>query len=338
MNPTQIDFVIPWVDGSDPLWQRRRAAVSGDNLADDRPQRYRDWGLLPYWFRAVEKYAPWVRKIHFICDQAPPQWLNTEHPKLHIVKHTDYIPAQYLPTFQANPIELNLHRIEGLSEQFVYFNDDMYLLRPMAPEAFFKKGLPVDNAVMNPVSTADLLAGNGDNKIFYIAYNDVQYLNRRYSLRDCIRRHPGKWFAPVYGKYLLRNLTVLSWPRFLGFRLEHLPQPFLKKTFEKAWQTDYDILDATSRHPLRHDHDVNQWLLRMFQLAEGDFCPGVPKAAAFFNLSEDNTAIVNIITGQTQPMICINDASVPEASLDAVRRELLDAFDRILPQKSAFEK
>jgi hypothetical protein len=64
----------------------------------------------------------------------------------------------------------------------------------------------------------------------------------------------------------------------------------------------------------------------------------VPKAAAFFNLSEDNTAIVNIITGQTQPMICINDASVPEASLDAVRRELLDAFDRILPQKSAFEK
>ena len=338
MNPTQIDFVIPWVDGSDPDWQRRKAAVTGEALTDDRPQRYREWGLLPYWFRAVEAYAPWVRKIHFICDQDPPRWLNTAHPKLHIVKHTDYIPEAYLPTFQANPIELNLHRIEGLSEQFVYFNDDMYLLRPMAPEAFFKKGLPVDNAVMNPVSTADLLEANGDNRIFYIAYNDIQYLNRRYSLRECIRRNPGKWFAPVYGKYLLRNLTVLPWPRFLGFRVEHLPQPFLKKTFEKAWETDFDILDATSRHPLRHDHDVNQWLLRMFQLAEGNFYPGKPKKKAFFNLSEDNTAIVKMITGQTVDMLCINDASVPEASLEAVQKELLEAFHRILPQKSTFEK
>ena len=339
MKPSDIsgiDFVIPWVDGSDPDWRRRKAQVTGDVFSDDRDQRYREWGLLPYWFRAVETFAPWVRKIHFICDQEPPEWLNTSHPKLHIVRHEDYLPEEYRPAFSSHPIELNLHRIEGLSEQFVYFNDDMYLLRPIEPKDFFKKGLPVDNAVMNPVSTADLTISQYSETIMYIAYNNVQYLNRRYQLRECIRRNPRKWFSPIYGKYLLRSLMLLPWPRFLGFRVDHLPQPFLKSTFQKAWQTDFDILDATSRHHLRHDHDVNQWFLRMIQMAEGDFHPGVPKETAFFDLEDDNTAILRMIKEQAFPMFCINDAHVPEASFEQIQTELLNAFNQILPNRSQF--
>ena len=335
---TEIDFVIAWVDGSDPDWQRRKASVTGDALTDSRVQRYRDWGLLPYWFRAVEQFAPWVRKIHFICDQEPPQWLNTDHPKLQIVRHEDYLPEDYRPAFSSHPIELNLHRIEGLSERFVYFNDDMYLLRPASPGDFFRKGLPVDNAILNPVSTADLNAVKSDPSIMYIAYNNLQYLNRRYNLRECIRRNPGKWLAPVYGKTLLRSLMLLPWPRFLGFRIEHLPQPFLKETFGKAWNTDFAILDATSRHHLRHDHDVNQWLLRMYQLAEGDFFPGKPKKKAFFDLTEHNGDILRMIREQAFPMICLNDSDIPEASLGTVRAELMEAFDQILPRRSTFEK
>ena len=69
-------------------------------------------------------------------------WLNTENPKLTVVNHKDYIPEEYLPTFSSHPIELNLHRIKGLSEQFVYFNDDTFIINAMQPEDFFKKGLP----------------------------------------------------------------------------------------------------------------------------------------------------------------------------------------------------
>ena len=76
-----IDFVIAWVDGSDPEWRKRKAALKGDASVDDRED----------WFRGVEKYAPWVRKIWFICDQEPPAWLNTGHPKLEIVRHEDYL-------------------------------------------------------------------------------------------------------------------------------------------------------------------------------------------------------------------------------------------------------
>ena len=145
-----IDFVVPWVDGNDDKWiEERKKNKEGFDGGDDNECRFRDWGLLKYWFRSIERNAPWMRKVHFITYGHLPSFLNPNCPKLHIVKHKDYIPHQYLPTFSANPIELNMHRIEDLSECFVYFNDDMFILDHTTPEFFFKNGKPCDSAVMN---------------------------------------------------------------------------------------------------------------------------------------------------------------------------------------------
>ena len=123
----KIDFVIMWVDGSDPKWLQEKNKYSTNKIdVDDAINRYRDMGTLKYWFRSVEKYTPWVNKIHFITCGHLPDWLNTNNPKLNIVKHEDYIPKEYLPTFSANPIELNLHRINELEEKFVLFNDEIF--------------------------------------------------------------------------------------------------------------------------------------------------------------------------------------------------------------------
>ena len=143
----EIDFVIAWVDGSDPNWQKEKQKhlaefLKDESVVDQGDYRYRDWDLLQYWFRSVEKYAPWVRKVHFVTCGQIPIWLNVNHPKLHIVNHEDYIPQEYLPTFNSHTIELNMHRIDGLSEQFVYFNDDMYITQRVAPTDFFMNGLP----------------------------------------------------------------------------------------------------------------------------------------------------------------------------------------------------
>ena len=135
-----IDFVVLWVDGNDPQWQAQKAKYQGKTLDDSNAaHRFRDWGLMPYWFRAVEKFCPWVRKVHFVTCGHVPQWLNLDCPKLNHVKHSDYIPAEYLPTFSANTIEMNIHRIPDLAEHFVFFNDDMFLVRPMAEDAFFRE-------------------------------------------------------------------------------------------------------------------------------------------------------------------------------------------------------
>ena len=140
-----IDFVITWVDGSDPAWleEKSKYQPESDITTDASIRRYRDWGTLKYLFRGVESYAPWVRKVFFITWGHVPNWLDLSAPKLEVVKHEDYIPREYLPTFSSHPIELNMHRIEGLSEHFVYFNDDMYITQPIAPTLFFRNGLPV---------------------------------------------------------------------------------------------------------------------------------------------------------------------------------------------------
>ena len=139
-----IDFVITWVDGSDPAWREEKEKYQPKADCDVREERYRDWELLPYWFRGVERFAPWVRKIHFITWGHLPAWLDTSNPKLHIVNHRDYIPEEYLPTFCSDTIELFMNRIEGLAEHFVYFNDDMFCIAPLEEDVFFHNGLPRD--------------------------------------------------------------------------------------------------------------------------------------------------------------------------------------------------
>ena len=101
----KIDFVIPWVDGNDPAWIAQRKKYQPDTRDDDGESRYRDWENLQYWFRGVEKFAPWVNKVYFLTWGHVPVWLDTSNPKLQIVRHEDYIPKDYLPTF-SRPIRL----------------------------------------------------------------------------------------------------------------------------------------------------------------------------------------------------------------------------------------
>ena len=80
-----IDFVITWVDMDDPKWKKEFYKYSDkiDNSVNELSEaRFRDYGFLKYWFRGVEKFAPWVRKIHFVTSGQKPDWLNTLHPKI----------------------------------------------------------------------------------------------------------------------------------------------------------------------------------------------------------------------------------------------------------------
>lgn len=331
-----IDFVIPWVDGNDPEWRARKAKYLGTSTNDDSEQRYRDWGLLPYWFRGVEKFAPWVNKVWFICDQEPPEWLNKNHPKLRIVRHEDYLPEEYRPAFSSHPIELNLHRIEGLSEQFVYFNDDTFLLQPVKQEFFFKKGLPRDCALLNAIPTDDLVK-DPRGHIFTMFLNNASYINRDYNFRLCLKKNMIKWLHPCYGKDLIRNMMLCTWPRFVGSVEPHLPQAFLKSSFITAWQNDKDILDQTCRHHIRNDLDVNQWLIRLRQIMEGKFIVRKPIRHAAYMLGKHNRQICSLIQDQRHPMICLIDMSMTEDIFISTKQEVQAAFETILSKPSSFE-
>jgi len=337
-NVNRIDAVITWVDGNDPAWLAEKSRVSLALRSDDRPIRYRDWDVLQYLFRGLEIFAPWIGTVHLVTWGHLPGWLNRGYPKLHIVNHHDFIPAEYLPAFSANTIELNLHRIEGLADQFIFFNDDMFFMRPVKQARFFQRGLPCDFAVMNPAYTMDLAPGSGDNRIFYIPYNDVNHLNARYAMRECVSKHPLKWFNPVYGMNLLRNVLLYPWGRFVGFVDHHLPQPYLKSSFEDAWTDFSSVMDTTCRNPIRTDGDVNAWIVRYHQLATGRFHPIAPPKNAVFTLEKDNAKVLDIIRRQKMPMICLNDSPFIGVDFSREQAELQRAFAQILPEKSGFER
>ncbi|MDR0449403.1 MAG: Stealth CR1 domain-containing protein [Rickettsiales bacterium] len=139
-----IDLVYLWVDGSDKKWlAKKNAALGVARGSGVAARRWRDNDELKYSLRSVEKFAPWINHIFIITDGQRPKWL-ANNPKITIVDHKEIIDEKYLPTFNSVTIESNIYKIPGLSEHFLYANDDMFFGRPVQPDFFFdKKGDPI---------------------------------------------------------------------------------------------------------------------------------------------------------------------------------------------------
>lgn len=334
MQESKIDFVMPWVDGSDAAWQREKSRYDASRDADDADERYRDWDVLKYWFRGVEKYASWVRKIHFITWGHLPEWLDTSNPRLNVVRHEDYIPKEYLPTFNSHTIEWNMYRIEGLSEQFVYFNDDVFLTGLVRPEDFFHDGKPCDMLAFQPV-----VANPANPVMSHIYMNNSLVLSKYFTKRENVKGQPGNYFKLGYPcMYFFYNLLELAFPLFTGFYTVHGAAPFLKETFRTLWEKEQVLLDGTCRHRFRSEDDVSQYLAREWQKLSGNFhAKNITRHFKYFNVKNDNQELVRAIVSQKARMICINDANEPIDFIYA-RKQIRDAFEQILPEKSEFEK
>ena len=148
-----IDLVYTWVNGSDVAWvksklewQRRAgllppedstAAAQHKKDAAATANRYRDNGELKYSLRSIVKYAPWVRNVYLVTANQIPEWLDLSFPRVRVVPHSEIYPnASHLPVFSSPSIETHIHRISGLSDNFIYFNDDVMLASPVWPEDF----------------------------------------------------------------------------------------------------------------------------------------------------------------------------------------------------------
>lgn len=329
-----VDAVIIWVDGSDPDWQRERALFLPKANTDSRAERYRDMGLLRYLFRGLEAYAPWLRTVHFVTCGQKPTWLNSNAPKLHCISHAEYIPSEYLPTFNANVIELNFHRIESLSEKFIYFNDDQFLIDNVSPEDFFHRGLPKQSASFLP-----LYFDPTDAVFSGILAKNLQVLYRNFSRAD-FEKFLYKHMNPCNDglKSGLRNAKNI-FLQIQGIEYSHLPAPILKSSISELWNIEYNILDATSRNKFRSAEDVNQYLVQYWQIASGHYSPTRKKAQGqYFYLPNHYQAAAACIQQQQAKSICLNDGKF--ATEDDYRNcvaAITRAFELILPQKSSFE-
>lgn len=369
----KIDFVITWVDGSDEEWLAEKRAFAESHsfikkpssttnrtFAENQPSiknqpslekprfdssdlRFRnDFDFLRYWFRGVEKFAPWVNRIFFVTAGHLPDWLNPDHPKLKIIHHSDFIPKEFLPTFNSHTIENNLHRIKELSENFVYFNDDFYLLRKTRSEDFFKEGQYQGKTQLLPRAffAENILINNPSRDIFpYIQMNNMALVNQDYDKRSFYKLHKSKAYNIKYGIFNLRNFLLKPWREFSLLYDPHCAISYKKSTFETVWKKHEEILRETSSHHFRSDRDVSHLIFYYTQLLEGKFIPRSANFSHHTMLNKDenqNLQIIRMVESQKYHILCINDGEVKDPA--KTRAAIAAAFDKILPEKSIFEK
>ena len=211
-DSSKIDIILPWVDGNDPAWitEREKTEEKYNIIKDANSNvRYESWENLQYLFRAIEKNMPWVNNVFLVTWGHLPAFLKTENPKLRIVKHSDYIPKEYLPTFNSNVIEINYHRIPELSENFILFNDDCFPLKSISSEYYFKDNLPCDEAIESPIMPVEV--GAISSYASYVKANNILEINRHFNKRKVQEANWDKWYFEGYGELLERNKGLNYW-------------------------------------------------------------------------------------------------------------------------------
>ena len=292
-----MDVVITYVDGNDPAWKQDYQTFTNVPVME---KRFRDWGTLKYLLRGIDVYMPFVRNVYLVVshESQVPQWVDTS--VLNVVLHKDIIPAEYLPTFNSTTIEMFLHRIEGLEEEFIYFNDDIFPISPSAPDDFFRDGRAVIGISRHLLSTSMYKK--------HVRRSDMM-------AREALRMAPGLAFI----------------------RGQHSCIPVLKSQCVKVFEHQKDkVLSSLSR--VRNDGNINMtfFLSYMFHQSlvvnERISCGHVSLAATSVG------KLVSRILSPKCKFLCINDVKLSEERYHAYRNVMHESFAKRFPEKSRFER
>lgn len=330
-----IDIVIPWVDEKDAQWQKSKKKYElgkGDAATNIR---FQCWDNLHLWFRAIEKCMPWINKVFLITCGHVPDFLNLNNPKLRFVRHEEYIPQEYLPTFNSNTIEMNTHRISDLSENFILFSDDVFPLLPIDEEYYFKDGMVCDEAVENIISTGSFTKGLHEQR--YAQVNNMFIINKYFNKREVQKNNWDKWYCEDYGDRLERTKACAYWYDFPGFYDPHMANAMKKSTLAYLWELEPELLDAGSKDRFRGAADVTQYLVRYWQVCTGDFIPRRTQGKVFFPTIDTYKDVVAAIDNKLYQMISFNENCTSD-EFEIMKSDINASLERLFPERCSFEK
>ena len=291
-----MDAIVTYVDGLDPLWQQDYERTVGKKILD---KRFRDWGTLKYHFRGLEKFMPYIDRIHLVVarDSQVPAWVNRK--TVNVVLHEDIMPKGSLPTFNSSMIEMFLHRIPGLTERFLYFNDDMYTVKPCKFEDFFPDGVPAMKFAHN-----------------FLYFGDFRYLVHH---SDSLAR------------------KALGMPESCRYvRPQHTASPMLKSQCDELYaKVEPEIMASLS--PLRTRANYNQYLFLDYMYYQGKARSRKLSNKHFSLAAHSIDKICDFLRNPSRKMVCINDVHMTNDKFLFCREKLLAAFEEILPEKSRYE-
>lgn len=308
-----VDLVYLWVNGNDPEWQAKRNACIGTAETQrgvNCKGRYADNDELKYSLRSVAQYAPWIHKIYIVTDNQVPSWLDTSNPKVRIVDHKEIMPEICLPCFNSAVIEHFLYNIPGLSEHFLYANDDMFVNRPVKPDDFFAQdGLPIVRFNRRPL------------RKFTLWFKEKVQGRALSNYVQTIRRS-AEMVEKKYGIYY-------------GGKTHHNIDAYLKSDYQHAAQVFDSEIKATFANHVRSASDVQRNIYSYVALAEKRaHLHYVTQRTSFrFHIHRPNHYAK---LEKYHPMLfCMNDS---EFATDDDRKRMADFLSRRFPDKSPFEK
>ena len=292
-----MDIVITYVDGNDPVW---KADYEKHTNVPVMQKRFRDWGTLKYLLRGIEVNMPFIRNVYLVVSHPSqvPAWADTCNLK--VVLHEDIIPKEYLPTFNCNPIEMHLHRIGGLDEEYLYFNDDLYPLKPCRPEDFFRNG------------------------------KGVLKFSRHYFVSG-MYKHICKNSDSTARK-------ALGMPSSFSFiRPQHTCTAMLKSQCEELYaKIEPVILDSLTR--TRTADNLNQYLFLDYQYFKGLMIDEKISNKHFSVALTSPEKLKSYILSPDRNLMCVNDVRLSEKRYGLLREAMISAMEERFPAKSRFEK
>lgn len=329
----KIDAVFTWVDGNDIDWMSRKS-----NFLHDKPEklqnkkvnskgRFFDNDELKYSLRSIYQFAPWINNIYIITDNQTPKWLNIDHPQINIVDHKEIFDSKDLPSYNSMAIEMNLHKINGLNNFFLSFNDDFFIGRMTLPGDFFQNGKPKLFSGKKRFTLEQLSERKSGNEYFH-ANNNARML--------------------IYNKYNF----------FPDFNLRHGIKVLDKKTLNDLEKVFYRDFENTRGSNFRTKKDVWPIALYSFYLVaqglnEPYYLAPLRKNLLRYNLNflrkgRDYTYLplttcslkkikskLNAIKKYKPLMFCINDG--PNV-IDQKRILTKNFLHEYFPDKSIYEK
>ena len=292
-----MDIVITYVNGNDPVWQKDYEKYTNVPVMQ---KRFRDWGTLKYLLRGIEVNMPFIRNVYLVVSHPSqvPEWVDQDGLK--IVLHKDIIPAEYLPTFNCNPLEMHLHRIEGLADEYLYFNDDLYPLAPCKPEDFFRDG------------------------------KGVLKFTRHYLVSGMY-----KHICKNSDTYARKALGMQKSCAFI--RPQHTCTAMLRKECEELYaKLEPEILNSLTR--TRTAENLNQYLFLDYQYYKGLMIDEKISNKHFSVALTSPSKLYDYVLNPTRNLLCVNDVNLSDRRYEELRTAILSAFEKKFPEKSRFEK
>lgn len=291
-----MDAVITYVNGLDPVWREEYSKALNIPALD---KRFRDWGTLRFLLRGIQTCMPFVQNVHLVVSgkSQVPDWASDN---LHVVTHGDIIPEEFLPTFNSTTIEMFLHRIPGLDERFIYFNDDMFPVSPCEETDFFRDGKIV------------------------IGFSRHLFAGGMYK-RQC--RNSDRLARKALG--LGGGLTFM--------RPQHICSPMLRSECEEVFERMRgEIYPTLSR--VRTMENLNQYLFLDYLFHQGKAIRERLSGKFFSIATSSASTIGKYLMNPSRKLACINDVHLKDEDYQSERAILLDSFERAFPEKSIFER